>query len=168
MLERKINSGVIAVDRGMEGFVKINVEEFVELHRLSPTLKYSLKKAIRNGVAPVEDRSSGKLASLYNLLCDMYGIPKAFLSKNSKEVCVYEPTNGLIDEFNAMHLISGGKRKVEQYGDHFKEYFTLVTEKVLIEMIAKYRPVPEALVEKALATIDRGESISFTPHTVHF
>lgn len=167
MAENRIHFGSVKTERGLDGIIEVSVTETVNLSRASKSLLGSLKRALRNGVAPVEDNSQGKLATLYRIMCDRFDMPMAFLSKSSSEVVVYNHSKKLLEEFNAMHMISGSKTRVLAFNSYFKDYTTRVGEIALTELIARHRPVDSEKLEQALLLIKEGAKIHFEPTRVH-
>ena len=167
MAEKRIHFGSVKTDRGLDGIIEVSVTETINLNKVSKSLAGSLKRALRNGVAPVEDSSQGKLATLYRIVCDKFDMPMAFLSKSSSEVVVYNYSEELLEEFNAMHMISGSKTRVLAFNNYFKDYNTRVTQVALTELVARHRPVDSEKLEQALLLIKQGAKISFEPHQLH-
>lgn len=180
MSDKRLNFGVVKTERGLDGILEMDITERVNYGAITNSMKSSLKKAIRNGVAPVNNASFGKLASLYTVLCKHFDMPRAFLSASNRTMQVYGGSDSkemdtLFEHLNALHLLTTNGHTMD-YKEHWINgewtkcihgYSSNIPIKTLVEQIAEHRPIDHDKMLMALAVIDKGQSITFKHETIH-
>jgi len=172
MTTKILKYGELKVNRGMEGLLQLEVTERVNYAGLTSGMKSNLRKALRNGVAPVEKATSGKLYNLYSTLCNYFDMPEAYLSKSSTGLNIRKCHPILAEELNAMHMLTeGNKLSMQKWHDSdtylVREYRTSITYIALAEAIKRHAPVDEVKLEAALKVVNEGQTIEFKHNTIH-
>lgn len=161
--------------KGLTGVLDVEITGKVDLGKLKPSMKTKLINALKDGVAPVEYSSDGKLATLYRVVSNAVELPKAYLSTASGLLCVEDVDDELYEELKALWAIT---KTTERHGYRtmlnrtnngmVTEYRCEIPIQLLQQTLNRHRPPDEEKLQRAITAVREGAVLTMSSPPIQF